>query len=549
MIAINNSFGFSEFLAALALLLIIFSVSDFKYHLRLNLTFIKFKQVALIVSLLIGFLILCVDVWFYYRLPIIKFLNDQFLLKAILASVFFGCISIVMLITIIKPPIFNRYNAKAFAREIHGVILSGNEHELTVLTAELMRSIDKIIDFAAKAESLKDDVDKRNISNLSHRANWFANDIILLFGDRRFCKVIAAQKPRFAVLFFNKLESLGDQNLPVSTFASNISAEFFKNKNSALYQEEDGYDTGYFGYVKPISEALFGYYPLIESLSKTGRTTLTFSYLDFNSFDSEAADVYVRSALLFSESYLKHTHGQMHSYVWHQIVSNVENLSSEIYKINEIEFDYWNTTEHKKFEASVKIVKEVLAVLNRHSIKPVNNGHPNNSSRCPYDRLARLFLKIIFNAAKVDRPDFRTWSVQHNSTWSEIFRFNDTTEIRIFRRKLTRLIYSEIKRMDAFPNFKGARILGFCLNVLGLSLRDRHTGHRKEEYPLQSFVIRWTEKNYARLVANNPKVAAACLQGKMTYDEEKHKIIATFSNETGKNPKTSELQIEPLENG
>ena len=80
--------------------------------------------------------------------------------------------------------------------------------------------------------------------------------------------------------------------------------------------------------------------------------------------------------------------------------------------------------------------------------------------------------------------------------------------------------------MGRFPNFLGARILGFCLNVMGLSLSGKD--YDRDSVALQKAILSWTRKNYAWLHSYNPRVAEACLVDSMTYDPERHRITKTY---------------------
>jgi len=94
-----------------------------------------------------------------------------------------------------------------------------------------------------------------------------------------------------------------------------------------------------------------------------------------------------------------------------------------------------------------------------------------------------LIFETIFAASSVSSPEWTAWSIQHNAVWADIFGFDDGKATKIIALKVRRLLYDEIKRMDTFGNFKGARILGYCLHVLGLTLMDRHKGFRREFHP------------------------------------------------------------------
>ena len=84
-------------------------------------------------------------------------------------------------------------------------------------------------------------------------------------------------------------------------------------------------------------------------------------------------------------------------------------------------------------------------------------------------------------------------------------------------------IFREINGLRTFPNFKGARLLGFSLNVMGLAL-NKETSHR-DSLPLHRAVLRWTTRHYARLWQLNPEVAEACLVGNMSFDADHSRIV------------------------
>ena len=95
------------------------------------------------------------------------------------------------------------------------------------------------------------------------------------------------------------------------------------------------------------------------------------------------------------------------------------------------------------------------------------------------------------------------WWIQNNTVWGPIFDFGRSAIHKIIAFKVRRLVYDEIKKMDRFANFRGARFLGFCLNVLGLKLTDRHRGFRREFYPLQAAAVGWAKAIYKTLLAES----------------------------------------------
>ena len=111
--------------------------------------------------------------------------------------------------------------------------------------------------------------------------------------------------------------------------------------------------------------------------------------------------------------------------------------------------------------------------------------------------------------------------------WGELFSFNslDGPAGKAVKFKVRRLLYNEIADMKRFPNFKGAKILGFCLNVMGLTVRQ--DDYDKDSRALQRAVLAWTRKNFVWLHGYNPRVAEVCLVDGMTYDVDNLCLVHT----------------------
>lgn len=124
--------------------------------------------------------------------------------------------------------------------------------------------------------------------------------------------------------------------------------------------------------------------------------------------------------------------------------------------------------------------------------------------------------------------------VQHNTVWVTLFGFIKDNQgvTKTVQRKVRRLFYNEITRMNYFPNMKGARILGFCLNVTGLqSHKDKLP---KNAYPLARVAQAWTQRNYLALRKTHPPVAEAVLMDGLSFDGSNNRLVKTgLSSLTG----------------
>jgi hypothetical protein len=88
-------------------------------------------------------------------------------------------------------------------------------------------------------------------------------------------------------------------------------------------------------------------------------------------------------------------------------------------------------------------------------------------------------------------------------------------------------VVARIRNLEKLPNYKSARILGLCLYVMGL--RDGKFGIDRDYAALRKAVLKWTRKNYLRLVEVQPDVAASCLVGSLSFDKEGQRICKTYA--------------------
>jgi hypothetical protein len=132
--------------------------------------------------------------------------------------------------------------------------------------------------------------------------------------------------------------------------------------------------------------------------------------------------------------------------------------------------------------------------------------------------------------------------------WSALFHLSrlDSPAGRVIKFKVRRLLYNEIVEMEKFPNFKGAKILGFCLNVLGLQPGtppyDRH------DRAIQRVVLAWTKRNYVGIHGANPLVAAECLVDRVTYESDGPRLVKTYPVENLRlETRRVILELDPIE--
>ncbi|WP_157353832.1 hypothetical protein [Aromatoleum toluclasticum] len=118
----------------------------------------------------------------------------------------------------------------------------------------------------------------------------------------------------------------------------------------------------------------------------------------------------------------------------------------------------------------------------------------------------------------------------------------------VVKFKVRRLLYNEIADMRRFANFKGAKILGFCLNVMGFTIRQND--YDKDSRALQKAMLAWTRKHYVWLHGYNPRIAEACLVDGTTYDLKYRRLVRTYPAEgLRREPSYVYLDLDPAPPG
>jgi hypothetical protein len=162
-----------------------------------------------------------------------------------------------------------------------------------------------------------------------------------------------------------------------------------------------------------------------------------------------------------------------------------------------------------------------------------------------YDHIARMIFEVIFTASAVRSPAEQSWAIQYVSIWSRLFILESGGQAaKVVNFKVRRLLYDEIVEMKRFPNFKGARILSYCLNVMGFIVRE--SDYRPNTIALQKAVLSWTKKNFIWLHSYNSRVAEECLSDGLYYDEKNQRLVKAYPAEgLRREPKYIYLNLNP----
>ena len=114
----SSIFGFAEFIPALALLVIVYTITDIRYRFRTAVAPAPLFQLTYYLIGIIGFGTLLTDIWLTERWLVPKSLISQSVWQGMFGAFFLLLAMTWIYYALIKPPIFCEKNYRKFAQEL-----------------------------------------------------------------------------------------------------------------------------------------------------------------------------------------------------------------------------------------------------------------------------------------------------------------------------------------------------------------------------------------------------------------------------------------------
>lgn len=247
----ESFFGFSEFLTGLALLMIVWSTTDYKYRFRLYISKLS-KNALFIMTVIVGLVTLICD--FIASIGVIAHLT-QFIIQMICALLLFCFIMYWVKTVFLYPPVFNESNCKKYAFEFIFVCESGSDEELNILVQETIFSLSNIVHFAHEYG-----LENKEFSEVENQVY----NIFSRMSTERFCR--AAVRGYFGIVLFDCLKAEKKFNVGLETFAENYITELLKWDGSFIFRESDSRN-GYLWARQPLITEIYGSKELLFGLN------------------------------------------------------------------------------------------------------------------------------------------------------------------------------------------------------------------------------------------------------------------------------------------
>lgn len=535
-------FGFSEFLTALALLVLVFSSSDFLYQFRISVAALPLKTMSFVAVVVIGAGSLLTDLWFAERWYAPPWGVSRAVLQSTFGALFLSTVLLWIWFAYMRPPVFGRWNYKRFYYALFRTVVRGSDAQLAVLAGELVGSSEPLIRLWGPAIR-KGKAHSPQATEIAA----FANDAMLVLNNRKLCRHIVASAPITAIVFMEEAAKQKKYSVPLGGFAKKVTEEALRNRDSILFHE-DTYGADVLGMVQPFSRAMYGNYRLVEGISDRSDSPLDIDWRLAWEMDGPQFEAYCRAAMLTFEDYFKSGAYRSHSFVLHRAFDIIEGAGREVYTLNNQPSGTTIRTPVARLSAAVHFVDDAIKFLGEQTdlkfgTLRIRDEAKQWQRKTIFDAIAKMMTEFVFDASSISGPPDVAWTIHYNVVWGRLAAFREENRATfVIRFKFFRLLFNEIKELETLPNFKSARILGYCLNVLGLSMEKR--SHRRFDHPLRVAVLRWTQRNYLRLREVHPPVAEHCLIGGISFDAENERLVKTYAQGLGLEPSREYLDLD-----
>lgn len=514
----TNIFGFSEFISSIALLVIAWTIADARYRFRINVAPLPLRKVTFFVVIALGVLTLLTEIWLAenWLVPIGPVFTTA-LWQAFLGGAFFMTFVVWVWFAFLRPPIFGASNAHRFHQTLYVSIIKGNISELAIIADELANSAEQIIKHTPREiDFLKHQDGEQKFT----RAQVNAYNIILLIADKRFCRSIIASSPRTIVELFMAMNKLKKYTGTISTFARNIINEALVDPGSFLFHEADPYDVGSIGYYKPVTHSIFANYNMVEDIGGL----LDPYHWQHRNWSKNSWEAYSRISIISLKSYVSSDY-KPHPTTLMRAISNIVSSTSGLRSLNGTGNSILETKEYECFSIALNFFEEAIKVLEDVDIPRLVPLRPNRNNINLYDHLARAIFDLICNTSCIKHPQWVSNELQRNEIWYRFIKSPDLSGRvgRLIKFKIRRLIYDDIRRLERFPNYKGARLIAFCLNVFGFPTVT--TRDDRDILTIEKVLFSWLTKNYDWLRHENIEIANECLPEDFSFDEENSVLV------------------------
>ena len=538
------------FLTILAFSLAVFTLERPKYRIRQEIALIPIKSVLFRTLVVFGAFIFFTEAAIQLQLPLPWPLEPN-TINLILAGWVAMLAIYWMLICFLRPPRYGLWTARRYYEESFRGVVNGTEEEMLALARELNRELDRIIKNCPIVE--------QRSTNESQRSKFtkleaYTYQMLSLLEDPRFCDAVAREMPSFPARLVERLVNLKRFDTPAPIIIRRMVIAMLSNKRSAVFVENEMHSRGIVGQTKPITSLIFRNWSKFECSRYRMSSPLDLNYPYAQDWDVDGWRVYFGMA----RQYLMGVSDVQGSLADRSGINDILRTMEVAYGECGANIEQYKYSDPRNPRRHVRECNNFLCDLIKVADERDEWAYFDRKDENFYgtdlsSHLAKLLENALMHISGIQTDDFFSlWDRQHNDYWYRLREHNlrDSPTMRMVRRKLRRMIWVEVKRMDDFRNYRSARLVRFCLFVLGFYTEDhKKDSVDRESWPLAKVVSNWVRRNYQDIAITHPPIAEKMLPIGFRYDAENSLLVRERGDMFTGKARTFEFKLDPPKKG
>lgn len=524
-------FGFAEYIAALALMVLAWTTVDYRYRFRVETARHDIRRLAFAAVGIIGLLTLVTDVWRASAWPVWEWGPiTPVVWQGLLGFAFLATFMTWALVAFVRPPKFNEGNADRFQRAVLLEIKSGDKAHIALMADALVPSAPSIV----------------RLLSLRRQS---AEQLLSLLSDPMVCSVLVTRSPALLTALYEQLNRLPVNSRATYSLTTNVLSAAVTEADSFLHREVRDWTRGAASATQPVTRTVFGNVALLDQMPGI------YNAPDISQWQLAQWRAFFRAAGMTLGRYIALADSEhlTHSFAVNNIFEVLKEAPRQV-RLNLASGEIGRQDAAAILRELVLLVKEVSDRISETPVE-ISDWRGLGEYHNPIQHLARAAYHILLAASYVTSPAGEAWHFGYGIAWSGIFDpYKRKAPERAFKEVqelVARMVWLTITELDRTPNFYGTQLLALCINI---GLITEKPPYRSEGIKPDDALVRlirgWLRKRFAWLYKHNPTLAVGGFADGVTYDEERRLIIRKRTG-TGFDqvPSHTSFAVEPAPRG
>lgn len=500
-------FGFAEYLAALALMVLAWTTVDYRYRFHVETARFDIRRIAFTAVVAIGLITLVTDVWRASAWPVWDYGPiTPIVWQGLLGLAFLGTFVAWALIAFVRPPIFDQKNADRFLSAVLREIKRGDKAHIALMADALVPSAPSIVRL------------------LSQRQDC-AEKLLSLLSDPVVCSVMVTRSPSLLAALYDALIRLPVNSRATYSLTTNVLSAAIAEGDSFLHREVRDWTRGAASSAQQITTIIFGNISLLNQMPGI------YNGPDSSKWQLAEWSAFFRAAGITLGRYIDEADsGRLaHSFAVNNIFEVLKEAPRQVRQQLAA-----GSLGHREAAATLRelilLIKEVSDRISGTSIE-LDRWRGLGEYHDPIRHVARVAYHVLLAASYVKSPASEAWQFGYGIAWSGIFdpfkrrgpewAFNEVQEL------VARMLWVTISELDRMPNYYGAQLLALCINIGLVSETPPLTneGAIKPDTALARLVRSWVRERFAWLYKHNPTLATVGFADGVIYDKDRRVIL------------------------